>query len=256
MSFWPDPYRAAVSLTFDDGMRSQLEVAVPILEEYGLRGTFYLNPSGAQESAGIGDSWMERLARWQPAQARGHEMGNHTLVHPCSLNMQNDWNRPHNPLYWTLEQIQEDILAAQKRLDAAFPEQGEITFAYPCYESTVGRGRNRVSYTPFVAEHFVAARHKGELQADLANDPLHCDLHHLSSWPVERQPGALMVGLAEQAAALGRWIVFTFHGIDEGNLTVAASDFRQLAAYLAGRKDLWTAPLVQVGKYTRAQLGE
>jgi peptidoglycan/xylan/chitin deacetylase (PgdA/CDA1 family) len=249
--FWPEPYRAAVSLTFDDGMHSHLHKAVPLLEQHGLRGTFYVNPRGAEESAGLGDSWMEQLVPWQAVQARGHEIGNHTLVHPCSLNIQLEWNRPHNLLYWTLDQVQADILAAQRRLDAAFPNQRENTFAYPCYESTVGRGRRRVSYTPYIAEHFVAGRHKGELLGDHANDPQHCDIHHLSSWAVERQPGALMVGLVEQAAALGRWMVFTFHGIDEGHLLVGAGDFTQLVGYLAGRKDIWTAPLVEVGKYVR-----
>jgi len=249
MSIWPIPYRAAVSLTFDDGMRSHLYTAIPILERHGLRGTFYVNPRGTEESAGVGDSWMKRLAPWQPVQARGHEIGNHTLLHPCSLNIQTEWNQEHNLLYWTLEQVQEDILAAQRRLEAAFPVQRGNTFAYPCYESTVGRGRGRVSYTPFVAAHFVAARHKGELLGDHANDPLHCDLHHLSSWPVERQSGARMVGLVEQAAHLGRWIVFTFHGIDEGHLLVGSGDFTQLIEYLARRTDIWTAPLVEVGRY-------
>lgn len=243
MSFWPEPYRAAVTLTFDDGLESHLRTAIPRLEKAGLRGTFYLNPRGEDSAA-----W-KNLDLWQQAQARGHEMGNHTVVHPCSLNVDLPWQQGHNLIDWTLEMIHADILEAQRRLDAAFPQQKRNTFAYPCYESTVGRGRLRASYTPFVAEHFVAARHKGEMQADLANDPLRCDLHHLSSWPVERQPGALMVGLVEQAARLGRWAVFTFHGIDEGSLLVGESDFSQLLDYLAGRQDIWTAPLVEIGAY-------
>jgi len=245
-SFWPAPFRAAVSLTFDDGLESQLRTAAPLLEQAGLRGTFYLNPAG---------DWQTRLARWQPLQARGHEMGNHTIQHLCSLNNNLPWQRGHNAIDWTLEQIQADILEAQRRLDALFPAQGRNSFAYPCYESTVGRGRQRVCYTPFVAEHFVAARHKGEMQAALANDPLYCDLHHLSSWPVEHQPGALMVGLAEQAAQLGRWAVFTFHGIDEGGLAVSEADFRELVDFLARRADIWTAPLAEAGAYVAGKQG-
>jgi hypothetical protein len=243
MPFWPEPYHAAVSLTFDDGLKSHLHSAIPLLERAGLRGTFYLNPRGTE------GAWLDNQDLWQQAQARGHEMGNHTIAHPCSLNNNLPWQAGHNAIDWTLEQVQADILEAQRRLDAAFPGQKANTFAYPCYESTVGRGKKRVSYTPFVAEHFVAARHKGEMQANLANDPLYCDLHHLSSWPVERQPGALMVGLAEQAAHLGRWAVFAFHGINEGSLLVGESDFSELLDYLARRKDIWTAPLVEIGAY-------
>ncbi len=255
MSFWPQPYRAAVSLTFDDGLRSQLEVAVPILDRAGLRATFYLNPTGAQESAGLGDSWRERLAPWIPVQARGHEMGNHTILHPCSLNIEADWLVGKNLRDWTLERLQTDVLEAQRRLSEVFPGQRETSFAYPCYEDAVGHGKQRICYTPFIAEHFTAARHKGELRGELANDPLACDRYHLTSWPVEYREAAFMIGLVEQSAWLGRWAVFTFHGIQEGHLPVGDEDFAELAAYLARRTDIWVAPLAEVGAYLRDHAG-
>lgn len=256
MNFWPEPYRAAVSLTFDDGLRSQLELALPILERHGLRATFYLNPAGAEESAGLGDSWMERLAPWQAVQARGHEMGNHTVLHPCSLNIEAEWLAGKNLRDWTLERLQADVLGAQRRLQATFPAQRETSFAYPCYEDSVGHGENRVCYTPFIARHFAAARHKGELRGELANDPLACDRHHLSSWPVERRDAAFMIGLVEQAAWLGRWAVFTMHGIQEGHLPVGEGDFAELAEYLARREDIWVAPVAEIGAYLRDRRGQ
>ncbi len=39
---WPNGAAAAVSLTFDDNCASHLDTAVPMLDEFGLRGTFYL----------------------------------------------------------------------------------------------------------------------------------------------------------------------------------------------------------------------
>lgn len=250
MSVWPADYRGAVSLTFDDGMYSQLNVAVPVLAAAGLRATFYLNPTGREESAGIGDSWMENLARWQPVQAAGHEMGNHSLMHPCSLNIAAEWLQGRNLREWTLERLQADVLEAQRRLQAAFPSQQHTSFAYPCYEDAVGKGRQRVCYTPFIAEHFVAARHKSELRGDLSNDPLACDVHHLSSWPVERRDSALMIGLVEQAMHLGRWAIFTFHGIQEGHLPVGDGDFQELVDYLTRRREeIWTAPVAEIGAF-------
>jgi peptidoglycan-N-acetylglucosamine deacetylase len=251
MSFWPEPYQAAVTLTFDDGLPSQLERAVPILDQTGLHGTFYLNPRGKEEYSGRGGSWMETLLPWQPVQARGHEMGNHTVVHPCSLNTDLPWVREHNLIDYTLEMIEAEILEAQRRINAAFPGQKENTFAYPCYESEVGRGKNRASYTPIVAKYFVAGRHRSEVAGNLANDPRRCDLHHLNSWPVERQQGELMIGLVDQAVRLGGWAVFAFHGIHEGHLSVSEGDFSMLVEYLARRKDIWTAPLVEIGKFVQ-----
>jgi hypothetical protein len=251
MPFWPEPYRGAISLTFDDGLPSQLNLAVPMLDEAGLRGTFYLNPTGSQESAGVGDSWMERLEPWKPVQAQGHEIGNHSILHPCSLNNYLEWQYGKNLLNWTLDQLAQDVLEAQRRIHEAFPAQKANTFGYPCYEDSVGRGKNRASYTPFIAGHFVAARQKGELRGELANDPIYCDLHHLSSWPVEFQQCEFMIGLAEIAVHLGRWGVFTFHGIDEGKLLIGANELQTLVDFLSRRKDIWVAPLAEIGAYVR-----
>jgi peptidoglycan-N-acetylglucosamine deacetylase len=256
MNFWLDGYQGAVSLTFDDGLESHLRVAIPILDQAGIRATFYLNPRGAQESAGLGDSWMERLAPWVPVQMSGHEMGNHSLSHPCSLNVRLPWQEGTHLLDWTLADIERDVLEAKRRLEAAFPGQKTTSYAYPCYESTVGRGEKRASYTPLIVRNFVAARAKGELRGELANDPRYCDLHHLSSWPVEFQSGALMIGLVEQAMALGRWAVFTFHGIDEGHLTVGQGEFIALVEYLQRRKaEVWSATVAEIGAYVQQKIG-
>ena len=39
---WPNGARAAVSLTYDDGLNSQLDCALPQLEAAGFRATFFL----------------------------------------------------------------------------------------------------------------------------------------------------------------------------------------------------------------------
>jgi hypothetical protein len=256
MAIWPGGNCAAVSLTFDDGMRSQRETAFAILQDAGLRATFYLNPVGTEESAEIGDSWVEGLENWLPVAAAGHEIGNHSLLHPCSLNVYSEWIAQRNLQAWTLERLQADVLEAQRRIRQVFPNQRETSFAYPCYEDSVGKGKTRTCYTPFIADHFTAARFKGELSSDLANDPLVCDLHHLSSFPAERLSGAAMIGLVEGAAILGRWSIFTFHGIQEGHLPVGDGDLRQLAAYLARRSgEIWVAPVAEIGAYLRDALG-
>ena len=71
---WPDDCLGAVSLTFDDGRASQLQRAIPILAEFDLRATFYLNPKG--------DDWLTALAPWREIARTGHEIGNHTIGHP------------------------------------------------------------------------------------------------------------------------------------------------------------------------------
>jgi peptidoglycan-N-acetylglucosamine deacetylase len=248
---WPDQRRCAISLTFDDGLVSQVQTAIPSMNDCDLRGTFYLNPRGYdRQTARLlncpSTGWRDQLQIWLPMHLAGHEIGNHTVTHPCSLNIQAEWLEGKYLQDWSLAQIEADMLLAQERIQSVFPNQRATSFAYPCYESDVGHGAQRTSYTPVVARHFVAARARGEY----ANDPLFCDLHHLSSWPVERQDGSTMIGLVEQALAQGRWGVFTFHGINEGHLPVGLPDFLELLDHLVYRRvEVWVAPVAEVGEY-------
>jgi len=247
MDFWQDDYQCAISLTFDDGMQSQIEIAIPELDEHGLRGTFYLNPRNEGRI-----SWQTRLERWLPMHRAGHEIGNHTVSHPCSLNIRADWLDGNNLRDYTLERIEIDIRRAQKRIQEVFPDQTSTSFAYPCYESDVGHGAKRTSYVPVVARHFIAGRSRGEY----ANDPVGCDLHRLSSWPVERQDAAAMIGLVETTRASGSWGIFTFHGINEGHLPVGSTDFIQLLSHLVRhREEVWVAPVAEIGSFISRKRG-
>ena len=235
---WPYGSQGAFSLTFDDGMSSQLNIAVPLLDKYGLKGTFYINPAGKD--------WYERLAPWREVARSGHEIGNHSLSHPCSCNFSGD---PHcNGLEnMTLQDIESDILEAQRRLQKVITDRKNWTFAYPCYQDFVGRGKTRKSYVPIVARHFVAARGLGETTH--ANSPKACDLHYLWSWPAQRMTGAQMIGLAERAAAQGRWGILTFHGVNEGHLPVSSVDLEEILAHLDRNRDrIWTAPIAEVAE--------
>lgn len=228
---WPDGRQGAVSLTFDDGMQSQLDRAIPILEEHGFRGTFYVNPRG--------DDWKARLAPWRAAAIAGHEIGNHTVNHPCSWAFSD--TRTGGLESMTLADIEADIAEGKRRIAEAIPEQTANSFCYPCYHSHVGEGPTRQSYVPVVAKYHPSGRAKG----DMSNHPLTADLHYLYSWPVERHSGPEIIGLVDQAAEQGRWAVLTFHGIQQGHLSVTETDFVELCRFLAHHRDrVWTAPVV------------
>ena len=258
--FWPDGRPAAVSLSFDDGMGSHLTTAVPELEARDLRGTFYVPAGGSEDDPSEPRSWRERLEPFAVAAAAGHEIGNHTVLHPCSLNIDTEaeWDRRGiNLLNWTLDDIAADLAEAQRRIAAVVSDRGSASFAYPCYESTVGKGRDRVSFVPLVADMFVAGRARGGVFGGFGNDPLACDLHYLSSFAAERMPGPLMIGLVERTLARGRWSIFTFHGIAEGDLAVGLADFQELLDHLTARQEeIWTAPVADVASYAAAKAGE
>jgi hypothetical protein len=236
---WKGDAAGAVSLTFDDGHPSQLRTAIPALNRHGLRGTFYVNPRG---------DYVEWLKPWREAHGQGHEIGNHTVQHVCSRNF--GWSPDAKGLEGsTLPEIEADIVECGRRLREGIPEQQECTFCYPCYQDFVGEGAARQSYVPVVARHFLAARGKGET----ANHPLLADLHYLWSFPCERMSGPELVGLAERAAAQGRWVILTFHGVGEGHLLVGQGEFEELCAHLASHRErVWTAPVLEVARAVAA----
>jgi peptidoglycan/xylan/chitin deacetylase (PgdA/CDA1 family) len=68
----------AVSLSFDDGSASQLEIAIPTLNQFGIHATFYINPRMETD-----------LAPWREVGLSGHEIGNHTQTRGLVRRLEN-----------------------------------------------------------------------------------------------------------------------------------------------------------------------
>ena len=239
MSYWKHDAQAAVSLTFDDARSTHLDIAAPLLEEHGFRGTFYVTPARGLK---------ERFEDWRRIHLSGHEIGNHSLSHSCTAAL---WGRetPGCLEKKTLEDMENDIREAHARLSELFPERRSWTFAYPCYQTHVGAGRSRASYVPIVARYFVAAR-AGTANYGFFNAPGYMDLHALASQPCEDMRGTELVGLVERAARRGHWIVLTFHEIDRGGLGVFRPHFQELIEHLAmHRNRFWTAPVAEIAEW-------
>ena len=227
-------FRGAVSLTFDDGTSNQLERAVPALDEYGIRGTFYLHAR---------DHLMDNHADdWRAVSETGHEIGNHTKSHRCSNAIQGHGGGVDD---MTLDEIEADILEARDRLATIAPDQKDWTFAYPCGAKYVGRGVNRQSYVPIVAKHFLAGRAAGEY--GFGNDPDTMDAAALLSIRVDRMTGFEMIGLVQDLTDGGKWVILSFHDISGARISVEEGEFRHLLRYLSSRRnEIAVVPVVDV----------
>jgi peptidoglycan/xylan/chitin deacetylase (PgdA/CDA1 family) len=67
----------AVVITFDDGLRNQVDYAAPILREFGFVATFFVYSSPI--------SRIDRFMTWEQVRAlraAGHSIGSHTQTHP------------------------------------------------------------------------------------------------------------------------------------------------------------------------------
>lgn len=218
--FWQDGIEGAVSLTFDDGIVTQLDNAVPCLNEHGFKGTFYINPYR-------GDRWEQLLDRWKETSQQGHEIGNHTCTHPCSCNF--GFSSEHCLEKLTLDDIADTIDRATEALNEEFPEQnGHRSFCYPCYQSYVGSGVNRESYVPLVAERFVCGRGGGER----TNNPALIDLSYTWSWAVNGQSAQDMIDYVENAISQSSWAIICMHGVGGEHIAIETEALAGLCRYL------------------------
>jgi peptidoglycan/xylan/chitin deacetylase (PgdA/CDA1 family) len=242
---WAEGARAAVSLTFDDARPSQVDVGLPIFDRHGVRVTFFLVPSNAEQ----------RLAGWKKAAAAGHEIGNHSLDHPCTGNFV--WARQKALEDYTLERMRQQLLAANARLRDLLGVTPEV-FAYPCGQTFVGRGLDTRSYVPLVAATFVAGR--GWL-GEAPNDPERCDLAQVLGMEMDGKDFEQVRPLLEQARKGRSWLVLAGHDIGEpGVQTTQVGLLEKLLPYLRDPANgFWTAPMGTVAhaiRQVRARKGE
>lgn len=225
---WPGGQRAAVSLSYDDAVPSQLDNAIPALDRHGLKGTFYLI-LGAE-------TVRERLEDWRAAARNGHELGNHSLFHQCSAQGPGrEWVQPEQDLdATTVAQMRAQVMLANTMLHA-IDGSTEFTYTAPCGDQSASDG----NYIDAVAPLFLGIKLVGGaaipdmLALDRAAVPV--------TVPVDMS-GAELIALVEEAGRLGTMINFTFHGIGGDHLAIDNQAHEQLLAFLAEHRDhYWTA---------------
>ena len=232
---WPQGKEAAISLSFDDGRYSQVEGGTALLDSLNVKATFYVVPSAVEE----------RLEGWKKAVASGHEIGNHSLYHPCSGNFV--WSRTHALENYTLDSMRIELTEANKRIKRLLGVNS-IVFAYPCGQKFVGRGINTKSYVPLVAEMFITGR--GFLE-ETPNDPVFTDFAQITGIEMDGKDFEQILPMLEEARKNGQWVVLAGHEMGESGVqTTRLNMLRKLIAYSKDPSNkLWIAPVGTVATY-------
>lgn len=234
---WPKGCRAAVSLSFDDARLTQADVGFALFERLGVKATFYVSIWQMQQ----------RLEAWKKAVASGHEIGNHSINHPCSGNY--CWSREHALEDYTLAQMEAELLEANKEIERLLGVRVR-TFAYPCGQTFVGRGEDTRSYVPIVAKHFLVGR--GYL-AESANDPAYVDLAQVMARGMDTLSFEQVKPWLEGTLEQGHWLNLAGHEIGGAQGQVTRTDTLEAIVGYCRENGMWLDTVLAVGEYVKAR---
>lgn len=195
-----------ISLSFDDGWKNQYTRAFPILEEYGLKGTFYIISKMPEYMLSEGEGRMTDTEIHGIAQA-GHEIGAHSQTHP-HLQLCMPWK------------VKREVVGSKQDLESrGFNIE---TFCYP-----YGR---RNWYVDRVVEQagFIGARLADGEYTIPATDKYHLEAKCLRNFTTFEEVRKWI------DATNDRWLILVFHQIENNppGWGISPKLFQDICAYI------------------------
>ncbi|HEY4198406.1 MAG TPA: polysaccharide deacetylase family protein [Mucilaginibacter sp.] len=230
---WPSHKRAAIVLTYDDGLLSQLDVAIPQLNKAGFKATFFLTA----------DLNYNTIPRWRALSQQGFELGNHTIFHPCLPTEDNPVSSASYTAYGMIREI--DYMN-----DFLFAVDGKMRrpFAYPCAETLAG-GKD---YVDTLRKYGLSsyARAGGDTSAVITDfktiDKLRVPSYGLNGG----ETGDQLIAFVKKVQERGGMGVIMFHGVGGDYITISAEAHQQLLDYLKKNEaEIWVTTFQQAMDY-------
>jgi len=231
--------KAAVVITYDDAIDQHLDNALPLLDSLGLKATFYITAYSS--------SIQLRLNEWKKLTPKGHELGNHTLFHPCNGGVGREWVQPEYDLTkYSVQRMIDEIRMTNVFLQSLDGNK-KRTFAFTCGDMKIGDS----SFINALKNDFVAAR--------AVNNQMHrineIDLYKVDCYVVSGQSGEQLVEWVKKAVETESLLVILFHGVGGGNgLDVSLPAHRMFLQYLKkNEQEIWVAPMLEVAEYVKSE---
>ncbi len=231
--------KCAVVLTYDDAIDQHLDNARPVLDSLGLKATFYITA--------YSPSVQQRMPEWKQLTVNGHELGNHTLYHPCIGGAGREWVKQEYDLQrYTLQRILDEIRMTNLFLQS-LDGKTKRTFAFTCGDTKAGG----IDFTQNIKNDFLALRSvRNEMHTiDKVNlDDVDCYL-------ANNNTAAEMKEWVDKAISSNSLLVILFHGVGGGNsLNVTTAAHRELLQYIKQKeKDIWVAPMVEIASFIKTK---
>ena len=227
--------KCAVVLTYDDAILQQLDNAIPTLDSLELKATFYITAYFSKD----------RINDWKKVAAKGYELGNHTLFHPCVGGKGREWVKSEYDLNnYTVQRMVDEI----KMTNAFLHEldgKTKRTFAFTCGDMKI----HDTSFIDLVKNDFVAAR--GVRSEMHTIDKV--DLYNTDCYMVNSNTAEQMIEWVKKAEETNSLLIILFHGVGGGNsLNVAVSEHSKFLHYLKNnQKDIWIPTMIEAAEYIK-----
>lgn len=229
--------KCAVVLTYDDALDQHLDNAVPVLDSLKLKATFYVTASTA--------SVQKRLNEWRALSAKGYELGNHTLYHPCLGGPGREWvAKEYDMNNYTVKRMVEEIRMTNTFLQA-LDGKTKRTFAFTCGDMKIGDS----SFINGMKNEFVAAR--------AVRNEMHrineVDLYNTDCFVVNNNTADQLIEWVKKATETNSFLVILFHGVGGGNsLNITLDEHRKFLSYLKqNEKDIWIPTMIEAAEYIK-----
>jgi peptidoglycan-N-acetylglucosamine deacetylase len=246
---WPDSCTCAVSLTYDDGLAVHREYAAPALDQRGLQATFYALITG---------DLLNNFDEWRKLAEQGHELGNHTLFHPCRRDhaAMHPWLddgfdlRTYTP-YRFLQELRVANLFLQL-LDG----KNVRSYGATCCDMYIGAGPTRHSIEQMLRTEptFIAARGPQTDRSTPISTSL--NLMNIGHAGADGHTFEHLRSQIETTQRDGAWLVFHIHGVGpETNERFISRDVHEkLLDFLASKSTVWVQPFIRVASYVSSWL--
>jgi peptidoglycan/xylan/chitin deacetylase (PgdA/CDA1 family) len=212
---------AAISYTFDDGLRDQFTAAVPMLNQIGFKGTFFIIAGKVSETVEDAEQRKNDKRAWgtitwdelKSMDAQGHEIASHTWSHPNLTKL--------SPVEVEME-LSKPCDAIQTRIGKA-----PLTLAFPFNASTP-------EIKEAALKHYLACRTQ---QIGTGGDTTAASL---DAW-------------ADKLAAEKEWGVVMAHAITNGYAAMSSAEvLRGHWKYVKSReRDIWVDTFANVARYEK-----
>lgn len=242
---FPNGAKAAICLTYDDGLSSHVNTVAPSLDKYGFKGTFFVTASAK--------SVQDEMDKWRSLPTNGHELANHSAYHPCRKSLPGmDWVRDYYDLdQYTVEQMLAEIQLSNSFLQALDGKKTH-TFAYPCAHLTAGG----MSYKDSISHYATASRGVWDYSAILPA-PLAVDLDNVPAWAPSGVEGKNLIAYVQKVIDNQTLSTFCFHGVGAEHLQVSKEAHEELLQWLAANRDkVWVTTFKEATDFLASKKGK